>query len=401
VSAMPASPQPDVVLRNVAAFGRVLRDAGLEVGPRRLQTAVAALEALGLRTREGVYWALSCSLVSRREEAAAFDRAFAAFWDRRLPEPDTEPPRPPGAEEHDEEPPAASAPPRSTPGAEAGEAAPGEPGDEAGDAAHGSASSPEERLRHLDFASYSPADLVAARAYLERLRHGAPQRRSRRLEPDRGGRRLDRRATLRSAMRTEGHPVDRSWQEPRLVPRRLIFLIDVSGSMEAYARPLILFAQVVRQAVRKVEVFTFGTRLTRITAELAGRDAGRALRKAAAAIPDWAGGTRIGDNVKAFNDTAGRQGLTRGAVVVVFSDGCERGEPELLADEMTRVHRAAHTVVWVNPLARDERYEPRTRGMIAALPSIDVLLAGHDLAALEALADVLDAIPDRRSRARP
>jgi hypothetical protein len=168
--------------------------------------------------------------------------------------------------------------------------------------------------------------------------------------------------------------------------------------MEAYARPLVLFAQVMRQAAQKVEVFTFGTRLTRITGELAGRDSGKALRRAAEAIPDWAGGTRIGDNVKAFNKTAGRRGMTRGAVVVVFSDGCDRGDPEVLGAEMTHLARAAHTIVWVNPLAGDARYEPRTRGMVAALPHIDVLLAGHNLAALETLAGVLDAVPQRRSR---
>ena len=232
---------------------------------------------------------------------------------------------------------------------------------------------------------------------LERVRRTAPRRRSRRLRAAGAGRDLDHRRTVRSAMRTEGHPVERAWQERRLTPRRLIFLIDVSGSMEPYARALVMFAQVVHQAARKVEVFTFGTRLTRITAELAGRDARRALARAGRSIPDWAGGTRIGDSLKAFNDGPGRRGLTRGAVVVVVSDGCERGDPALVGAEMARLHRAAHSVVWVNPLAGDPRFEPLTLGMVAALPYVDRLLAGHDLAALESLADVLEAIPERRS----
>jgi hypothetical protein len=185
------------------------------------------------------------------------------------------------------------------------------------------------------------------------------------------------------------------------VPRKLVFLIDVSGSMEPYARVLVLFAQAVAQAAGKVEVYTFGTRLTRITAELADRRSDRALRAAAAAISDWAGGTRIGESLRAFNRVARQRALTRGAVVVIFSDGCERGDAELLGEEMRRLHRAAHTVLWVNPLAGDPRFEPRTLGMVAALPSVDVLLAGHDLAALERLAAVMEAIPQRRSTSAP
>ena len=389
----------DTLLHNMAAFGRVLRNSGLEVGPRRLQTAVRAVDVLGLRAREDVYWALHCSLVSRREETAAFDLAFATFWDRRVPAPDVEE----GPDELRDEP--AHAEEQAAGGGaeqmitavrgDVGSTADAPDGEEPG---QGLSSSPDERLRHLDFAAYRAAELREARRFIEALGRAAPRRRSRRYRAARTGREIDPRRTLRGAMRTEGHPVERSWREPRLVHRRLVFLIDVSGSMEPYARPLVLFARVVRQGARKVEVFTFGTRLTRITPQLAGHDTGRALRRAAQTIPDWAGGTRIGDAVKAFNDTAGRRGMTRGAVVVMFSDGCERGDPEVLGAEMARVHRAAHTVLWVNPLAGDVRYQPRTQGMVAALPHIDVLLAGHNLVALETLAGVLEAVPERRSR---
>ena len=392
---MLASAGSGSLLDNVAAFGRVLRAGGLEVGPRRLQTAVRALDAMGLGSREAVYWTLSCALVSRREEAATFDAAFSAFWDRLLP-PSASAEEPPLAREQAvlsaaDAPDAAELGVGDTPAA-------GEDGEPSGEVESGVAWSAQERLRHLDFSRYGAAELDAARALMQRIARAAPLRRSRRFRATTSGREMDQRRTMRSAMRTEGHPLQRAWREPRHVARRLIFLIDVSGSMEAYARPLVLFAQVVLRTAPKVEVFTFGTRLTRITAELADRDAVRALRTAGQVIPDWAGGTRIGDNLAAFNDTAGRRALTRGAVVVIVSDGCERGDSQRLASEMVRLQRAAHAVVWVNPLAGDPRYEPRTQGMVAALPSIDVLLAGNDLAALESLAAILEAIPARRPR---
>jgi len=387
---MAGRPAGEVVVRNLATFGAVLRDSGLDVGPQRLQTALRGLDAMGVRSRETVYWTLFCTLVSRREQAAAFDVAFRAFWDGLVPAlADREATEGltdgPGGDDGD------------APGGRLlGEAgADGDEGDE--DVALGATWSAHEALRHVDFSAYGEDELRTARVLLERVRRTAPRRRSRRLRAAGAGRDLDHRRTVRSAMRTEGHPVERAWQERRLTPRRLIFLIDVSGSMEPYARALVMFAQVVHQAARKVEVFTFGTRLTRITAELAGRDARRALARAGRSIPDWAGGTRIGDSLKAFNDGPGRRGLTRGAVVVVVSDGCERGDPALVGAEMARLHRAAHTVVWVNPLAGDPRFEPLTLGMVAALPYVDRLLAGHDLAALESLADVLEAIPERRS----
>jgi uncharacterized protein len=395
---VPGVMDADTVLSNVAAFGRILRSEGLEVGPLRLQTAMRGLDAMGLASRDTVYWTLFCSLVSRRQDAAAFDVAFSAFWDRLL--------QGPAADESESEPPA----PQQAQGADGDGDAPAttwvaDPdaeeaveGEDSGELDVGLSWSAHEQLRGVDFSTYGREELLAAGRYLETIARLAPRRRSRRVRAAPSGREMDRRRTLRSAMRTEGHPLERCWQQQRLVPRRLIFLIDVSGSMESYARPLVLFAQTVSRATRKVEVFSFGTRLTRITSELTGRDVRRALQSAGRAIPDWAGGTRIGAALEAFNETAGRRGMTRGAVVVVVSDGCERGDPQLLADQMARLHRSAHTLLWVNPLAGDPRYEPRTQGMVAALPSIDVLLPGHNLAALESLATILDAIPDRRTR---
>lgn len=394
---MSGATQPASLLRNLALFGRLLRDLGLEAGPQRLQTAARGLDAMGLQSRETVYWTLFSVFVSRREEAAAFDVAFAAFWDRLWATIEGDDHDPSVADSEASV--AGDGPPAASPSmADAAHEQSAEDDDDLDTLELGVSWSAAERLRHVDFSTYESDDLAEAGALLERLRRTAPRRRSRRFRAAADGRDLDPRRTLRSAMRTEGHPVQRCWREHRLVPRRVIFLVDVSGSMEPYARPLLLFAQVVLHAARKIEVFTFGTRLTRITGELAERDAPRALSKAGQAIPDWAGGTRIGDNVKELNDTAGRRALTRGAVVVVVSDGCEQGDPDLLAREMARLRRSAHTILWVNPLAGDLRYEPRTKGMVAALPSIDMLLPGHDLAALESLAAILEAVPQRRVR---
>ena len=257
-----------------------------------------------------------------------------------------------------------------------------------------------ERLRELDFAEYTSTELRSARRLIERVARSAPRRRSRRLEAAHDGRQLDKRRTLRGAMRTDGYPLERLWRRRRLVPRKLVFLVDVSGSMEPYARATLMFLQAAVRAGGKVDAFTFGTRLTHVTRELAGRDPDRALRGAARAVPDWAGGTRIGDNLAAFNDRCGPRGMTRGAVVVIVSDGWERGDVDRLAAEMARLHRAAHAVVWVNPLAGDEDYTPVALGMAAALPYVDHFLAGQNLRSLEGLAEVLERLPLARAAAR-
>jgi uncharacterized protein len=195
-------------------------------------------------------------------------------------------------------------------------------------------------------------------------------------------------------MRTGGVPIERAWREPKFVPRKLVYLVDVSGSMEPYARAMVMFLQAAVRSGRHVEAFTFGTRLTRLTPHLAGRDPDRALANAARAVPDWAGGTRIGENLKAFNDVWGRRGTTRGAIVVIASDGWERGDPTLLAEQMKRLHLAAYRIVWTNPLAGGEGYRPLVAGMQAALPYVDDFLPGHNLRALETLAEVLEEIDE-------
>jgi uncharacterized protein with von Willebrand factor type A (vWA) domain len=207
---------------------------------------------------------------------------------------------------------------------------------------------------------------------------------------------FDTRRTLRGAMRTDGYPVSRMWREQRLVPRRLLFVVDVSGSMQPYARAMLMFMQAAVHAGRRVEAFTFGTRLTRVTPELQRRDWNRALEEATRNISDWAGGTRIGGSLKKLMDEWGPKRVIAGAVVVILSDGWECGSVDGLAREMVRLHRASYMTVWVNPLAGRRGYEPLTAGMAAALPSIDRFLPGHNLRSFEALADLLQGLPEAR-----
>ena len=251
--------------------------------------------------------------------------------------------------------------------------------------------SEEELLLHKDFALYTNAERAAVRVLLARLAARGPQRRSRRTRAAHRGRVHDMRATMRASLRHGGDPVQRRWREPRLAERRMVLIVDVSGSMAPYARMLLQYVQAAVAARRRVEAFAFGTRLTRITHELAGRDVDRALARASAAVVDLGGGTRIGESLAELNRTHGRR-LGRGAVVVLLSDGWDRGEPELLGAEMARLRRTAHRLVWLNPLAADPAYEPLTRGMQAALPHTDDLLAGNSIASLRVLADLMESV---------
>jgi uncharacterized protein with von Willebrand factor type A (vWA) domain len=258
-----------------------------------------------------------------------------------------------------------------------------------------SAWSDAELLRDKDFADYTDAERRLARRLMRRIAGAGPSRPTRRTRPSRRrgvpphAARPDLRRTIRSSLRTGGDPVERHWREPSERPRPLVLVCDVSGSMEPYARMLLQYMQACVAARRRVEAFVFGTRLTRVTAELAGRDPDRALDRAAGAAGDWSGGTRIGDALSTLNREHGRR-LGRGAIVVLVSDGWDRGEPERLAEEMARLHRCAHRLIWLNPLKAHPDYEPLTRGMQAALPHVDHLLAGNSLASLAHLADLME-----------
>jgi uncharacterized protein with von Willebrand factor type A (vWA) domain len=247
-----------------------------------------------------------------------------------------------------------------------------------------------EVLRHRDFATYSPAEHAEARRLMADLRFVGAFRRSRRARRSHRSRgRPDLRRTVHRSLRTGGEPIRRAFTETSRRPRRLVFLCDVSGSMEPYARALVRFLHTVVISRAHVEAFAIGTRLTRVTRELSGRDPDAALAAAAHQVVDWSGGTRLGAGLREFNDEWGIRGLARGATVVVISDGWERGDPELLAEQMARLARVAHRIVWVNPLKASPGYAPLAAGMAAALPYVDEFVEGHSLASLEELAAVL------------
>jgi uncharacterized protein len=367
--------------RQVVTFGRVLREAGLEVGAGRLADALRGLDRVDVTRQDDVYWTLRATLVARREELESFDRAFRAWFLAT-------PVRPPARE-----PDARTMPPNAQRVRRdvrlQGDASPaeGEP-ESVGYSAH-------EILRRKDFSAMTPEEFAAARRLIGDIDSRRPRRRSRRLRPHSRGRTLDVRRLARSSLATGGDPVNRRFRRRAETPRKLVVLCDVSGSMEAYSRAMLLFLHALMRSGRGVEVFAFGTRLTRLTPDLETRDPEEALRQAADRVVDWAAGTRIGASLKAFNDVWGRRALTRGAVVLIASDGWERQDPALVGREMQRLYRAAFAVVWVNPLKGGSSYEPVAGGMRAALPFIDRFVTGHNLASLEELAGLLAGIERR------
>jgi uncharacterized protein with von Willebrand factor type A (vWA) domain len=250
--------------------------------------------------------------------------------------------------------------------------------------------SDEEVLRAKRFDALEPGELAALYRLMTRLELAAPRRRTRRAQRARRGEHIDLRRTLRGSLRTGGDPIRLARKRRRIQPRRIVLLCDISGSMEPYARAYLQFLTI---GGRNAEAFVFATRLTRITRALAARNPERAMRRAAAAAPDWSSGTRIGEALRAFNDRHGRRGMARGAVIVILSDGWERGEPELVAREMERLSRLAYRIIWVNPRVSAPGFVPRAGGLTAALPHCDALVSGHSL---DALAEVIDAIGAER-----
>ena len=366
--------------RMAVGFASVLRAERVPVALGRVVAYAEALAAVGLEEQAGVYWAGRATLLSSPEDVEAYDRAFDAFWlrgDRAVVE--VAPDDAPAVVERE-----------TAFDADDDDGAALDPHPLSADATQVRYSA-SEVLRRKDFAAYSPDELAEARALMADMRLAGALRRSRRMTQSRNRRRghPDVRRTLHAAMRSGGEVVarprvDRSWR-----PRRLVLLCDVSGSMEPYARALVRFLHVAVAGRQQVEAFALGTRLTRITRELSSRDPDRALADAAGAVADWAGGTRLGDGLRRFNDEWGVRGMARGAVVVILSDGWDRGDPDVLADELRRLRRVAHRVVWVNPLKATPGYAPLARGMAAALPHVDEFVDGHSLASLEALAEVV------------
>ncbi len=369
------------VVTTAVGLGRTLRAAGVVVTTDRLQRFVTSLAALDPTVRDDVYWAGRLTLCADREDLGRYDRAFAAYFGGEAP--------------HRRLRSSPATRPLQTLRAVSTDPAVDDEEDEADDddLRLTASASRVEVLRKRDLASLTAADrelvnrLLAAFALL-----GAP-RRTRRWEPSRRGR-LDRHRTVRETLRGLGDPGLLAHQRQRTRPRRVVLLVDVSGSMSAYADALLRFAHVATRGPGRVEAFTMGTRLTRITRELSHRDVDSAMAAVAGVIPDWSGGTRLGDNLRQWLDQWGQRGMARGAVVVVLSDGWERGGADLLGEQMARLHRFAHLVVWANPRKGQVDYQPLVAGMAAALPHVDVFIAGHSLAALERLAKVVAGARD-------
>lgn len=369
--------QPATVVeadRLAVGFARVLRGVGISTPLDSVLTFVQALGVVGMNDEESVYWAARSTLVRRPEDLPLFDKAFRVFWQQReSPQLIQETALPFTIATDDD----------ST---------------NANDDQSGASDDPlvtlrfsaVETLREKDFATYTDDEMHLAHQLMSQLRLAGPSRQSLRgVKSKRRGMRPDLRRTIRASFAAGGEPVERRWLEPGQRSRRLVLLLDVSGSMEPYARALVRFVHAAVAGRQRVEAFTLGTRLTRITRELTSRDPDRALLLASTRVQDWSGGTRLGDTLRQFNDRWGVRGMARGAIVVLLSDGWDRGDPEMLAEQMARLRRVAFRVVWVNPLKVTPGYAPLARGMAVALPYVDDFVEGHSVEALEQLTKVI------------
>jgi uncharacterized protein with von Willebrand factor type A (vWA) domain len=370
----------DIVIDRLSALAQALRAQGTRVGLGEVLTAHQALTAVDTSSRDDARLALRSVLCSSHRDIERFEHAFrAVFGDERMHF-GQDPYEPLGKIER-------PVPPRA---AVAGDVF--GTSEDQDPLAVPAAYSDVELLGHKDFSQYTDAEMAIARVLIARLAQRGPTRLSRRTRPARRRSHTpDLRRVVRASLRTGGEPIQRHWRAPSTRPRPVVLVCDVSGSMTPYARMLIQYMHASVAARRRVEAFAFGTRLTRVTNELGGRDHDRALERAAAAVTDFAGGTRIGSALAELNREHGRR-IGRGAVVVILSDGWDRGDPEELGHEMARLRRSAHRLVWLNPLAAHPEFEPLTRGMRAATPYTDELLAGNSLASLEELAVILEDI---------
>jgi uncharacterized protein with von Willebrand factor type A (vWA) domain len=382
---------------HLLAFGYLLREMGVAVSPGQMVDLAAALEHVPIGRREDFKAALRCMLVLRHEDLPLFETAFEFYWRQgrpddaeaelmqmvvpqtkiqrrqlRLPRRPEEEPEPPAEEQEREE------------------------------LELQLTFSRDEVLRRKDFAQCSWEEVQAAKGMIQRMRWRVEERPTRRRRPATHGRLLDFRRTLRRNMRYGGEPLQLAWRETQTTPRPLVVICDISGSMERYSRILLQFVHAITEGLGDVESFVFGTRLTRITRQLRHRDIDDAIDSVSKHVVDWSGGTRIGDAVREFNYRWGRRVLGRGPVVMLISDGWDRGDPETLRREMDRLQRSCHRLIWLNPLLGSAGYEPLTVGMQAALPFVDDFLPVHNLVSLEQLGAKLATLaarpPARRQR---
>ena len=376
---------PYDVVDSVVGLAATLRSSGVAATTDRVHAAIAALALLDATRRADVYWASRLTLCGSPDELARFDDVFAAYFGDR-----------PGSVVRRQR--------LSRPQLQlvASDDAPGEPDGPDGPQRENAtaAASSVEQLRHRDVRAMTSVEKEQLRVLLAALRLPGERRSTRRLRPANRGR-VDGSRTLRAWLSAGGEPARLRHRAPATRPRRVVLLVDVSGSMESYADALLRFSHAAsRRGSAPTEVFALGTRLTRVTRELAMRDPDAAMAAVAAALPDAGGGTRLGELMKAFLDQWGQRGTARGAVVVVMSDGWERGDATLLGEQMARLHRLAHRVVWSNPRKAAPGFAPLAAGMAASLPHVDDFVEGHSLAALEHLADVVVGRTGSRRSAR-
>lgn len=361
---------------SAVGFARTLRAAGVPVTTDRIQQLVRALAALDPSRRQDVYWAGRLTLCGGPDDLVQYNRAFDAYFSGQAP--------------HQRLRPATA--PRVAQAPLSIHAPLGDPGQPQGDdtlPGMRASASPMETLRTRDLASLSPADRDLTNRVIAAFTLKGEERRTRRFRPAHRGA-IDRARTVRELLDAGGETAHLRWKRHRHKPRRVVLLVDVSGSMSPYADALLRFAHVAALRTRvRTEVFTVGTRLTRVTREMSHRDPDTALAGVFGAIPDWSGGTRLGALLKQFLDRWGQRGMARGAVAVLLSDGWERGDAHLLGEQMARLHRLAHRIVWSNPRKGHTGYAPLAAGMAAALPYIDDFVEGHSLGALERLAKVV------------
>jgi hypothetical protein len=365
----------------LVGFAHELRRAGISVGTGDVLTYFAAMTPLDPSDLVDLYWAGRATLVSRREDIPVYDEVFRRYF-------------------LGEDAPAKARLELNLRTVSEAEAAlvvpsvdPGDSEEEQQEQSLGWMASNVATLKHRSFAACTPDELAVLRRIMTRIRLTPPRRRTRRHQPSTSGHALHVRKMARESMRMHGEPAELFYRQRKNKLRPLILILDVSGSMAGYSRHLLQFAHTARHAAAKVEVFCFGTRLTRITRQLDHRKPDAALEQAARAVVDWDGGTRIGESLEAFIRRYGRGGLARGAVVVICSDGLDRGSPETLSAAMERLHRLCYRIVWLNPHKGDAKdFRPSTLGMMVAAPYVDLLLSGHDLASLEELAEMLPVL---------
>jgi uncharacterized protein len=380
------------LLPRLGAFARLLHDAGLEAGPRRLTDATRALGCIDLKKRDDFRNALRSVFVSRKEDIATFEAAFDIFWSP--PDPRASAGLIPGRSR-----PLALSPERARIWANAlglNTSQMNREQDPKEFPASSSGYSAEELLRHKDFEEMSWEETEQVRRLLEQAPWRVAERRTRRLRPSRAGS-IDLRRSARHAIRSSGELMALFRRKPRVRRRPLVLICDVSGSMERYSRLLMIFAHAVARR-EDLEAFVFSTRLTRITRLLRHRDLDRALESVTKSVHDFSGGTRIGDALGDFNRRWARRVLGHGAVVLIVSDGWDRGDPQHLVAELVHLRRSSHRLIWLNPLLGSRGYEPLTRGMAAALPHCDDFLAAHNVAALEDLGSLLASLDSRKPR---